>query len=155
MYTNIYVYYITVSTCSYDYRCYYIITTGTVLLLLPHSVFLILGPRLKGQRMLFSGQMAGAQEDEQKSVMPLNSLPHGIAILIITMIIFIIIIITILTKHRSWCFQANHWAVFCRLSSQPPRKAGTLIVLVLQLGQPKPRKFQDLSKVSHLSIDIF
>lgn len=59
-------------------------------------MFLILGPQLKGQSMVFSGQMAGAQEAEQKSVMPLNSLPHGIAILIITMIIFNIIIITIL-----------------------------------------------------------
>ena len=98
MYITLYILifiYITVTTCSYYYCFYYIITISTVLLLLPHSVFLTLGPSEGTEPVLLKADGRGT-EDNRKSVMPLSLLPHSIAILIIMMIVIIIIIITII-----------------------------------------------------------
>ena len=99
MYITLYILifiYITVTTCSYSYCFYYIITISTVLLLLPHSVFLTLGPSEGTEPVLLKADGRGT-EDNRKSVMPLSLLPHSIAILIMMMIVIIIIIITIIS----------------------------------------------------------
>lgn len=116
-------------------------------------MFLILGPRLKGQSMVFSGQMAGAQKDEQKSVMPLNSLPHGIAILIITMIIFIIIIITVLNIGAG-ISKPITGLCFAGFPHNHPARQVLLLSLFYSWGNQSPESFRTYPR-SHTSALIF